>query len=190
MSSMIVNKEAMDIVYRQITNGLFWFMVICTAICFANATYNLIKFAFGYFVDNSLRLRRDTITGKLKYVRLIKSFSQWVWIGCDGNCSKAFGISERPRVFLSDDPDDFCYLPDQEIDQIVPDFQWQSELDNPTRWPIHPKLCKWCVRECERSTETDWYSPHKLFVWDFSKPFCNMPNLHVEENNKQEETKQ
>lgn len=68
---------------------------------------------------------------------------------CDGMCNKAWGICNRPKRQLSDDPDDYEYLSDNELGeaQIDPgtyEGGYAKPLVQPT---IHNK---WCVRECER----------------------------------------
>lgn len=37
-------------------------------------------------------------------------------VSCDRHCSKAWGINGRPRRALSDDPDDYVWLGDDELD--------------------------------------------------------------------------
>lgn len=37
---------------------------------------------------------------------------------CDRKCTKAWGINSRPTVPLSDDPDDFAFLADVEIEGV------------------------------------------------------------------------
>ena len=69
---------------------------------------------------------------------------------CDGRCNKAWGISSRPAIRLSDDEDDWLWVPDS-IPLDAPIDPGTSEGDE--RKPTRPedRLNKWCVRECERS---------------------------------------
>lgn len=71
-------------------------------------------------------------------------------VSCDGRCEKAWGINSRPRVQLSDDPDDYVFVGDGELGD-APDDPGTSEgfHKKPNRPTTHNK---WCVRECERST--------------------------------------
>lgn len=36
-------------------------------------------------------------------------------LACDGNCAKAWGISDRPRTKLSRDPDDYVFIGDNDL---------------------------------------------------------------------------
>ncbi len=44
-------------------------------------------------------------------------FGQTCTFACDTQCDKAFGISGREKVSLSDDEDDYRYLTDGELGQ-------------------------------------------------------------------------
>lgn len=95
---------------------------------------------------------------------------------CDGLCSKAWGINNRPQNLLSDDPDDYEFLTDDELG----DAPW----DPGTYEGGHPKpktkratspqtLNKWCARECERSKLLRPGEPEVLP--DFSTRMKNKP---------------
>jgi hypothetical protein len=76
-------------------------------------------------------------------------------LACDAQCQKAWGINNRPRIeLLSDDEDDYYFLPDQELG-YAPNDPGTREGDEPK--PIVPddRLNKWCARECERSVIVD-----------------------------------
>lgn len=77
-----------------------------------------------------------------------------VTIACDGRCSKAWGISARPRNQLSDDVDDFEWLADDELGKAPED---PGTYEGGHAKPTSPDEChnKWCARECERSVMVD-----------------------------------
>ena len=104
-------------------------------------------------------------------------------LACDGKCSKAWGINGgRPKIsFDPKDPDDYAYLPDQDVGE-APD---QSDIGEGGHGkPRHPedRLNKWCARECERSSilsGDDMASPADHLP-DFSNLHYNMPSRHPE----------
>lgn len=69
---------------------------------------------------------------------------------CDGRCDKAWGINTRPRVSLSDDPDDYVWVADSALGTAPEDPGTYEGMDGK---PTEPgdRLNRWCVRECERS---------------------------------------
>jgi hypothetical protein len=70
-------------------------------------------------------------------------------VECDGMCEKAWGISSRPSISLSDDPDDVVYLADGELGDAPSD---PGTYEGGHGKPFHPlRHNKWCVRQCERS---------------------------------------
>jgi hypothetical protein len=69
-------------------------------------------------------------------------------LACDGNCQKAWGISSRPVNQLSDDPDDYENIPDDDLG-IAPKYPGSYEGGHGK--PENKNLNKWCARECERS---------------------------------------
>lgn len=95
---------------------------------------------------------------------------------CDGNCEKAWGISNRPKIQLSDDIDDYEYLSDGEL-ETAPENPgtYEGECGKPTS-PTE-KLNKWCARECERSEmprDGEWFQ-----LPDFSKKIKNIGNQNA-----------
>ena len=98
----------------------------------------------------------------------ITYFAQRAKVCCDGNCRKAWGINNRPRVQLSDDPDDFEYLADDELgDAPVDPGTYEGMSAKPLSVAEFPN--KWCVRECERckmSSPGESSEPLKIKTFD------------------------
>jgi len=93
-------------------------------------------------------------------------------IGCDEKCDKAWGISSRPKRQLSDNPDDYELLADDELPQAPADpGTYEGGCAKPTI--EQDKLNKWCARECERCTLT---GPDMKVerLDDFTKPLRNI----------------
>lgn len=89
------------------------------------------------------------------YGKVINWFDHMCTLVCDGQCDLAFGINNRPKIFLSENnPDDYIFLSDEELKN-----KNLSAPLNPGTYeggeckPIMPnaKFNKWCARECERS---------------------------------------
>jgi hypothetical protein len=94
---------------------------------------------------------------------------------CDARCDKAWGINGRPRVDLSENPDDYAYLTDDELGTAPADpGTYEGGDGKPRRRPLAHN--KWCVRECERSDLRRPGEPADLS--DFSRRVFNMPHLH------------
>ena len=95
-------------------------------------------------------------------------------IACDGNCRKAWGINNRPKRQLSDDPDDYVFLADSELGDAPADpGTYEGGYGKPTSPAEFPN--KWCVRECERSEMSapgKWELP--LVLPDMENPEPNM----------------
>lgn len=94
-------------------------------------------------------------------------------LACDGNCQKAWGNNNRPRIYLDDptqtvygegftyyhypqddndyDLDDWTALADDELG-IAPDDTGIYEGGHAKPAMPDERLNKWCARECERST--------------------------------------
>lgn len=112
--------------------------------------------------------------------KLITFVGQTAKVACDGNCSKAWGGSERPRVQLSNNVDDFAWLADGELGEAPRDPGTYEGIDmegKPTRVTGPDDLNRWCVRECERmsmSSPGTWRQP--LPVRDFSQRLYNIPS--------------
>lgn len=74
---------------------------------------------------------------------------------CDGKCNKAWGSNSRPKIYLhpegeEGDPDDYCYLADDELEEAPED---PGTYEGGCGKPVDDDelMNKWCVRECERS---------------------------------------
>ena len=106
------------------------------------------------------------------------SFGQPMKVACDGNCQKAWGVSCRPKKQLSEDPDDYYYLFDGELDNAPtdPGTAEGGEI-KPLSALYFPN--KWCVRECERcyySKLGEYRLPARLP--NFFAHFYNQPWKH------------
>lgn len=109
------------------------------------------------------------------HTKQIQWMGQAMVLACDGNCGKAWGISQRPKVDLSDDPDDVAYLADHEAGD-APDAP--GTYEGGFTKPSGPAgMNKWCSRECERSD----FAPtvERLRLPDFSKRLFNQPWKHA-----------
>jgi hypothetical protein len=91
-------------------------------------------------------------------VRVITYFGQPAALACDGNCAKAWGINNRPRIIIDEDEDDYIWLADDAVG-IAPDDPGTYEGLEACGKPQEPadRLNKWCARECERSVIGDRY---------------------------------
>jgi hypothetical protein len=101
-----------------------------------------------------------------------------MFVGCDGQCHKAWGNQDRKRQQLSDIDDDWAYLADDELGEAPAESDWweggYNKPESPTLFPN-----KWCVRACERCSIAD--TEQDLKLKDFSQRFYNMPSLHTKE---------
>lgn len=101
--------------------------------------------------------------------------SQPVWVGCDGQCNKAWGISDREREQMSADEEDYALLADDELGEAPALSSWWEDTDNkPVSVALFPN--KWCVRACERCVMFN--NRQDLELPDFSRRLYNMPWLH------------
>lgn len=83
--------------------------------------------------------------------KTILYFGQPSCVACDGNCAKAWGINNRPKVQVGTHEDDYAFLADDELGEAPVDpGTYEGECAKPVSQ--HELLNKWCVRECERST--------------------------------------
>jgi hypothetical protein len=82
-------------------------------------------------------------------IKPIMYFGQLCLLVCDGRCSKAWGINSRPCRQLSDNPDDYESLADDELGEAPAD---PGTYEAGHAKPVHPgeRLNRWCARECER----------------------------------------
>lgn len=110
------------------------------------------------------------------FTKTIQWMGRTLLLACDGNCGKAWGISQRPKLSLSDDPDDVAYLSDGELgDAPVAPGTHEGGFTK----PHSPKgMNKWCSRECERSDMASTAAQLKLP--DFSARLFNQPWKHPE----------
>ena len=111
---------------------------------------------------------------------VILYLEQKMRVACDGKCHKAWGINSRPRVKLSDDPDDFAWLADDELEEAPADPGTCEGGDaKPTDLGFFPFPNKWCIRECERCAKSSvgkWQEA--LELPDFSRRQFNQPWKH------------
>lgn len=100
----------------------------------------------------------------------ITRFGREVALSCDGRCDRAWGIDARPRVDLSEDPDDVAYLADEEIG-IAPEdpHTYEGGHGKPSAEALLPAdaalMNKWCARQCERSSIAAVGEPITLRDW-------------------------
>lgn len=105
-------------------------------------------------------------------------FYEPIVVGCDANCAKAWGISQRPKVQISQDEDDYAFLADHELGTAPADpGTYEGPHGKPQQVPERHN--KWCVRECERSEMVDPGQPLELH--DFSQRLYNIPQRTIGE---------
>lgn len=95
-------------------------------------------------------------------------------LACDGNCTKAWGVRNRPWVQLGKEDDDIGFLSDSELGDAPVGEEPSEGGDTKPYSPLAKN--KWCARQCERSviaaTEDTVQLP------DFSKRVLNQPWKH------------
>lgn len=112
--------------------------------------------------------------GRRMHTKTIRWFGRQMVLACDGNCGKAWGISERPKVGLSDDPDDVAYLADGELGNAPADpGTYEGGCSKPNS---HAAMNKWCARECERSDMA--LTVDALRLPNFTERLLNQPWKH------------
>lgn len=105
--------------------------------------------------------------------RMITFCGQPMKVDCDRNCAKAWGGSNRPKVQLSDNEDDYEYLADGELGTAPTDPGTSEGCDaKPLSSAEFPN--KWCVRECERCASSK--------MGESELPLA-LPNLSVRQRN-------
>ena len=108
-------------------------------------------------------------------ITIIQYFEQPAKVSCDEKCHKAWGISSRPKVYLSDNPDDYEFLSDDELPEAPEDpGTYEGGHGKPSHISQAPN--KWCARECERCVVSErgkFEAPLKLP--DYSKRRQNIP---------------
>ncbi len=93
-------------------------------------------------------------------------------LACDGNCSKAWGINNRPTIQIDENnEDDYAYLSDDELG-IAPEDMGTYECNDGKPIYNEEKLNKWCYRECERSKRFELNE--EIILDDFSKRVYNI----------------
>lgn len=106
-------------------------------------------------------------------------FDKAAIMSCDGNCRKAWGVSQRPKIdFDKEDPDDYAYLADAELGNAPESPGTYEGGQTKPRHESERLRSKWCARECERSILTGPGEPIKLH--DFSARLYNQPWKHAE----------
>jgi hypothetical protein len=84
------------------------------------------------------------------YTKSILYMGREQLLACDGNCKKAWGIQNRPKLNLSDDEDDVAYLSDSELGDAP---THPGTYEGGQGKPHGPEsMNKWCCRQCERSS--------------------------------------
>lgn len=93
-------------------------------------------------------------------------------LACDGCCHKAWGINNRPRVYLQGediDPDDYYHMADDELPDAPVD-PGTYEGGDPKPYTTGMRLnSRWCARECERSVMVKSREDIGLELPDYSK---------------------
>jgi hypothetical protein len=109
------------------------------------------------------------------FTKQIVWFGRSMVLGCDGNCAKAWGFSQRPKERVGKDQDDVAYLADGELGE-APERPGTYEGGHSKPDGPHA-MNKWCSRECERSDIAP--SVEKLSLADWSKRVLNQPWKHA-----------
>jgi len=111
--------------------------------------------------------------------KFILMYGRRLTLVCDGQCNKAWGINNRPRKQLSDDEDDYCWIPDHELAEAPTNpGTYEGGHGKPSGVPLTSQdsivMNKWCSRECERS---EAFESHEVpVVRDFVHPVPNKPS--------------
>ena len=102
-------------------------------------------------------------------------FISKVVLTCDGKCTKAWGIGQRPKIILDEnDQNDFAWLADHELGDAPAD---PGTYENGYAKPSGPHdMNTWCVRECERSEMRQ--DGDAVTVRVFSQRVYNQPWKH------------
>lgn len=100
-------------------------------------------------------------------------FGKPIVLACDGQCHKAWGIMDRPQVYLSCNEDDYAYLADGELGYAPAD---PGSYEGPDAKPLDlpERHNKWCARACERCYMGDPDKP--IVLWDLSQRTYNYHN--------------
>ncbi len=104
----------------------------------------------------------------------VVAFGRKTLIGCDAQCDKAWGVNQRPKIQLSDNPDDYVFLADHEVGTApVNPGTYEGGHGKPSN--PEDRLNKWCFRECERSTSCRAGEP--MIYPNFMERRYNMPQV-------------
>ncbi len=117
---------------------------------------------------------RGTCSKQIIVEKIIQYFGRPWKVACDEKCSKAWGINNRPSEKISDNPDDFVWLSDDELGEAPIDpGTYEGGQAKPTNKSEIPN--KWCVRECERCVRLgpDQLS-HPIELKDFTGRIYNI----------------
>ena len=97
---------------------------------------------------------------------------------CDGKCDKAWGVQSRPKIQLSEDENDYCFLADDELEIAPEDPLTYEGLDMEGKpQSEEEKMNRWCARECERSSINDLLG--EIEIKDFSKRRYNYLSKNI-----------
>ena len=109
-------------------------------------------------------------------VSRIKVYKQVMILACDGNCEKAWGIKNRPRIqFDQNDADDFAWFADSELASAPSNPGTEEGGDCK---PCHRIHNKWCFLECERSDSRPVGKFRSIQLPDFTRRIYNQPSKH------------
>jgi hypothetical protein len=121
----------------------------------------------------------DSIERGIKMKKVITYYNRKMLLICDGKCDKAWGVSSRPKIQLSEtDENDYCYLADDELEIALEDPLTYEGLDMEGKPTCdEEKMNRWCCRECERSSINDLLG--EIEVKDFSKRRYNYLSKNI-----------
>lgn len=139
-------------------------------------TFKQARRAARYDVEDATGIRNGRLVCATVSMREVTYCGQPMFVDCDRNCAKAWGINVRPRAQLSDDPDDYAFLADNELgDAPIDPGTYEGDHAKPLTPDAFPN--KWCVRQCERCgggrTREDAARP------EFSRRHYNQPWKHA-----------
>lgn len=112
-------------------------------------------------------------------IKLVRYFDQPMAVACDVKCDKAWGVSQRPRVYFDPaDEDDSAYVSDGELGTAPIDPGTYEGGYGKPQMPAQ-RMNKWCVRECERCIRVDM-GELATYV-GFDRLRYNQPRKHQEQ---------
>ena len=122
------------------------------------------------------------------YTKPITFCGQPATLACDGNCRKAWGIENRPKVMLTEDEDgggdDYAFLADGELGDAPDDPGTYEGGDGKPDAQGSEAMNRWCARQCERS---ELVKPgQRVKLHDFSRRLYNVPSSDPEATPAQE----